>query len=47
MKRLGKSYDNVKVYMIARHGLERSAQIAFKKSLEADYESPGRSLRHV
>jgi len=38
MKNLGKSYDNVKVYMIAKHGLERNAHIAFKKSLEADYE---------
>ena len=38
MKRLGKSYDNVKVYMIAKHGLERNAHIAFKKALDEDYE---------
>ena len=38
MKNLGKSYDNVKVYMMAKHGLERNAHIAFMKSLEADYE---------
>ena len=37
-KVLGNSYDNVRVYMMARHGLERDAQMAFKKSLEADYE---------
>lgn len=35
---LGDSYDNVRVYMMAKHGLERDAQMAFKKSLEADYE---------
>lgn len=38
MKRLGKSYDNVKVYMVAKHGLERNAHIAFKKALNEDYE---------
>ena len=38
MKNLGKSYDNVKVYMMAKHGLERNAHIAFKESLDADYE---------
>ena len=38
MHRLGKSYDNVKVYMIAKHGLERNAHIAFKKALDEDYE---------
>lgn len=32
------SYDNVRIYMMAKHGLERDAQMAFKKSLEADYE---------
>ena len=37
-KVLGDSYDNVRIYMMAKHGLERDAQIAFKKSLEADYE---------
>lgn len=37
-KVLGYSYDNVRVYMMAKHGLERDAQMAFKKSLEADYE---------
>lgn len=37
-KVLGDSYDNVRVYMLAKHGLERDAQMAFKKSLEADYE---------
>lgn len=37
-KVLGDSYDNVLVYMMAKHGLERDAQMAFKKSLEADYE---------
>lgn len=37
-KVLGDSYDNVRVYMMAKHGLERDAQIAFKMSLEADYE---------
>ena len=37
-KVLGDSYDNVRVYMMAKHGLERDAQMAFKKSLEADYE---------
>ena len=40
MKNLGKSYDNVKIYMMAKHGLERNAHIAFKKSLDADYEKP-------
>ena len=37
-KILGDSYDNVRIYMMAKHGLERDAQMAFKKSLEADYE---------
>lgn len=37
-KILGNSYDNVRIYMMAKHGLERDAQMAFKKSLEADYE---------
>lgn len=37
-KVLGDRYDNVRVYMMAKHGLERDAQMAFKKSLEADYE---------
>lgn len=37
-KVLGDSYDNVRVYMMAKHGLERNAQMAFKKSLEADFE---------
>ena len=39
MHRLGKSYDNVKVYMIAKHGLERNAYIAFKYALDEDYET--------
>lgn len=37
-KILGDSYDNVRIYIMAKHGLERDAQMAFKKSLEADYE---------
>lgn len=37
-KVLGDSYDNVRIYMMAKHGFERDAQMAFKKSLEADYE---------
>ena len=37
-KVLGDSYDNVRVYMMAKHGLERDAQMAFKKSLDADFE---------
>ena len=37
-KILGNSYDNVRIYMMAKHGLERDAQMAFKKSLDADYE---------
>lgn len=37
-KVLGDSYDNVRIYMMAKHGLERDAQMAFKKSLDADYE---------
>ena len=37
-KVLGNSYDNVRIYMMAKHGLERDAQMAFKKSLEADFE---------
>lgn len=37
-KILGDSYDNVRIYMMAKHGLERDAQMAFKKSLDADYE---------
>lgn len=37
-KILGDSYDNVRIYMMAKHGLERDAQMEFKKSLEADYE---------
>lgn len=37
-KVLGDSYDNVRLYMMAKHGLERNAKMAFKKSLEADYE---------
>ena len=37
-KILGDSYDNVRIYMMAKHGLERDAQMTFKKSLEADYE---------
>ena len=37
-KILGDSYDNVRIYIMAKHGLERDAQMAFKKSLDADYE---------
>lgn len=37
-KILGNSYDNVRIYMMAKHGLERDAQMAFKKSLDADFE---------
>lgn len=37
-KVLGNSYDNVRIYMMAKHGLERDAQMAFEKSLEADFE---------
>lgn len=37
-KVLGDSYDNVRIYMMAKHGLERDAQMAFKKSLDADFE---------
>lgn len=37
-KILGDSYDNVCIYMMAKHGLERDAQMAFKKSLDADFE---------
>ena len=37
-KVLGGSYDNVRIYMMAKHGLERDAQMAFKKSLDADFE---------
>lgn len=37
-KILGDSYDNVRIYMIAKHGLERDAQMAFKKSLDADFD---------
>lgn len=37
-KVLGDSYDNVRVYMMAKHGLERDAQMAFKMSLDADYD---------
>ena len=37
-KILGDSYDNVRIYMMAKHGLERDAQMAFKKSLESDFE---------
>lgn len=37
-KVLGDSYDNVRLYMMAKHGLERNAKMAFKESLEADYE---------
>lgn len=37
-KVLGDSYDNVRIYMMAKHGLERNAQMAFKKSLESDFD---------
>ena len=37
-KVLGDSYDNVRIYMMAKHGLERDAQMAFKMSLDADFE---------
>lgn len=37
-KILGDSYDNVRIYMMAKHGLERDAQMAFKKSLDADFK---------
>lgn len=37
-KVLGDSYDNVRIYMMAKHGLERDAQMAFKKSLDADFD---------
>lgn len=37
-KVLGDSYDNVRIYMMAKHGLERDAQMAFKMSLDADYD---------
>lgn len=37
-KVLGDSYDNVRIYMMAKHGLERDAQMAFKKSLDDDFE---------
>ena len=36
-KILGDSYDNVRIYMMAKHGLERDAQMAFRKSLD-DFE---------
>ena len=38
MKDLGKSYDNVKIYMMAKHGLERNAHMAFMKALEKDFD---------
>ncbi len=38
MKNLGKSYDKVKIYMVAKHGLERNAHIAFKKALDEDFD---------
>lgn len=37
-KVLGDSYDNVHIYMMAKHGLERDAQMAFRMSLDADYD---------
>ena len=37
-KVLGDSYDNVRIYMMAKHGLERDAQMAFKKSLDVDFD---------
>lgn len=37
-KVLGDSYDNVRIYMVAKHGLERNALMAFKKSLESDFD---------
>lgn len=37
-KILGDSYDNVRIYMMAKHGLERDAKMAFKKSLDADFD---------
>lgn len=37
-KVLGDSYDNVRIYMMAKHGLERDVQMAFKKSLDADFD---------
>ena len=37
-KILGDSYDNVRIYMMAKHGLERDSQMAFKMSLDADFE---------
>lgn len=37
-KVLGDSYDNVRIYMMAKHGLERDAQMAFKMSLDADFD---------
>ena len=38
MKNLGKSYDKVKIYMVAKHGLERNAHIAFKKAMDKDFD---------
>ena len=44
MLALGHSYDNVKVYMIAKHGLERNRVMAFRDALATDYEDNGKAL---
>ena len=44
MLALDHSYDNVKVYMIAKHGLERNRVMAFRDALANDYEENAAAL---
>lgn len=46
-KLLGDSYDNVKVYMISKHGLERNAFIAFREALKKDFTTKEKGKKDV
>ena len=46
-KALGDSYDNVKVYMMSKHGLERNAVIAFRDALKKDFTTKEKGKKDV
>lgn len=46
-KLLGNSYDNVKVYMMSKHGLERNAFIAFREALKKDFTTKEKGKKDV
>ena len=46
-KALGDSYDNVKVYMMSKHGLERNAFIAFRDALKKDFTTRQKGKKDI